>query len=88
MWRLVVNIMMMMIIRYGWHFPEMGKIVTENVPYAKAVKIMGMRTSCATSDFRSVITIIVMVMILMKMMLMIINATGNESQRDPFFTVP
>ena len=38
--------------RYGWHFPEMGKIVTENVPYAKAVKIMGMRTACATSDFR------------------------------------
>ena len=32
----------------------MGKIVTENVPYAKAVKIMGMRTSCAASDFRLV----------------------------------
>ena len=24
--------------RYGWHFPEMGKIVTENLAYAKAVR--------------------------------------------------
>lgn len=24
--------------RYGWHFPEMGKIVTENLAYAKAGK--------------------------------------------------
>ena len=23
--------------RYGWHFPEMGKIVTENLAYAKAL---------------------------------------------------
>eukprot|EP00292_Cryptomonas_paramecium_P004924 CAMPEP_0113706160 /NCGR_PEP_ID=MMETSP0038_2-20120614/27561_1 /TAXON_ID=2898 /ORGANISM="Cryptomonas paramecium" /LENGTH=513 /DNA_ID=CAMNT_0000631303 /DNA_START=125 /DNA_END=1667 /DNA_ORIENTATION=- /assembly_acc=CAM_ASM_000170 len=38
---------------YGWHFPEMGKIVTENVPYAKVVKIMGMRTNCANGDFSS-----------------------------------
>ncbi|GAA6035707.1 hypothetical protein JCM8097_004981, partial [Rhodosporidiobolus ruineniae] len=26
---------------YGWHFPEMGKIITENITYAKVVKAMG-----------------------------------------------
>ena len=31
---------------YGWHFPEMGKIVTENLAYAKVVRHMGLKT-CA-----------------------------------------
>lgn len=26
---------------YGWHFPEMGKIVTDNLAYAKVIKLMG-----------------------------------------------
>ena len=26
---------------YGWHFPELGKIVTDNVAFAKTVKLMG-----------------------------------------------
>ena len=26
---------------YGWHFPELGKIVTDNLAYAKTVKAMG-----------------------------------------------
>ena len=26
---------------FGWHFPEMGKIVTENLAYAKVIKAMG-----------------------------------------------
>jgi nucleolar protein 58 len=30
---------------YGWHFPEMGKIITENQTYAKVVKTMGASTS-------------------------------------------
>lgn len=28
---------------YGWHFPELGKIVTDNLAYAKTVKTMGRR---------------------------------------------
>jgi nucleolar protein 58 len=28
---------------YGWHFPELGKIVTDNIVYAKAVSKIGMR---------------------------------------------
>lgn len=26
---------------FGWHFPELGKIVTDNTAYAKVVKLMG-----------------------------------------------
>lgn len=26
---------------YGWHFPELSKIVTDNLAYAKTVKAMG-----------------------------------------------
>lgn len=40
---------------YGWHFPEMGKIVTENVPYAKVVKKMGMREQCVACDFADIL---------------------------------
>ena len=29
---------------YGWHFPELGKIVTDNVVFAQAVQLIGMRT--------------------------------------------
>eukprot|EP00913_Durusdinium_trenchii_P030379 g28456.t1 len=29
---------------YGWHFPEMGKIITENLAYAKVVRLMGLKT--------------------------------------------
>jgi nucleolar protein 58 len=28
---------------YGWHFPEMSKIVTDNLVYAKSIKLMGIK---------------------------------------------
>ncbi len=37
--------------RYGWHFPEMGKIVTDNIVYAKVARKMGFRTSAPDIDF-------------------------------------
>lgn len=40
---------------YGWHFPEMGKIIAENVPYARAVDLMGMRTNAKNLDFSSIL---------------------------------
>ncbi|GAA6049129.1 hypothetical protein JCM3770_003900 [Rhodotorula araucariae] len=40
---------------YGWHFPEMGKIITENLTYAKVVKAMGFRTNYSTCDFSHVL---------------------------------
>jgi len=36
---------------YGWHFPEMGKIVTENLAYAKVVKHMGLKVKAKDTDF-------------------------------------
>ena len=27
---------------YGWHFPEMAKIISDNVAYAKTIRLMGM----------------------------------------------
>lgn len=33
---------------YGWHFPELGKIISDNTAYAKAVILIGMRTNVKT----------------------------------------
>ena len=40
---------------YGWHFPEMGRIVNDNLAYAKVILQMGMRTSAATTDLAEVL---------------------------------
>jgi len=36
---------------YGWHFPEVGKILTDNLTYAKVVVKMGMRTNAKNIEF-------------------------------------
>lgn len=40
---------------YGWHFPELAKIVQDNIHYAKAVKLMGSRTNAADLDFSEIL---------------------------------
>lgn len=30
---------------YSWHFPELQKIITDNIAYSQAVKVIGMRTN-------------------------------------------
>ena len=40
--------------RYGWHFPEMAKVVSDNVAYAKCVRLMGSRDAAAETDFSAV----------------------------------
>jgi nucleolar protein 58 len=40
---------------YGWHFPEMGKIITDNVAYAKVIRAMGFRTNAQTTDFSEIL---------------------------------
>ncbi|XP_032413018.1 nucleolar protein 58 isoform X1 [Xiphophorus hellerii] len=35
---------------YGWHFPELGKVVTDNLAYCKTVRKVGDRTNVATTD--------------------------------------
>mmetsp|Transcript_15754 Transcript_15754/g.42305 ORF Transcript_15754/g.42305 Transcript_15754/m.42305 type:complete len:476 (+) Transcript_15754:53-1480(+) len=40
---------------YGWHFPEMMKIVPDNIMYAKTVQKMGFRTKCKSTDFSDIL---------------------------------
>ncbi|KAE8695454.1 Nucleolar protein 58 [Hibiscus syriacus] len=40
---------------YGWHFPELTKIVQDNILYAKAVKLMGDRANAAKLDFSEIL---------------------------------
>ncbi|RZB39807.1 nucleolar protein 58 [Asbolus verrucosus] len=40
---------------YGWHFPELGKIITDNVVFVKVVKIIGTRDNTANSDLSDVL---------------------------------
>ena len=28
---------------YGWHFPELGKVITANLAFVKTVELMGVR---------------------------------------------
>ncbi|KAB1202784.1 putative nucleolar protein 5-2 [Morella rubra] len=40
---------------YGWHFPELSKIVQDNILYAKTVKLMGDRVNAAKLDFSEIL---------------------------------
>ncbi|XP_069839403.1 nucleolar protein 58 [Dendropsophus ebraccatus] len=35
---------------YGWHFPELGKIITDNLAYCKCVRAVGDRVNFASFD--------------------------------------
>ena len=40
---------------YGWHFPEMGRIVNDNLAYARVILKMGMRSSAADADLAEIL---------------------------------
>ena len=40
---------------YGWHFPEMGRIVNDNVAYARVILGMGMRTNATNADLAEIL---------------------------------
>nr|XP_039271341.1 nucleolar protein 58-like [Styela clava] len=40
---------------YGWHFPELGKVVTDNLAFAKTVKKMGIRTEAINCDLSDIL---------------------------------
>ncbi|CAO2842073.1 unnamed protein product [Amaranthus hypochondriacus] len=40
---------------YGWHFPELAKIVQDNILYAKTVKLMGDRANAGQLDFSEIL---------------------------------
>ncbi|KAJ9149971.1 Nucleolar protein nop-58 [Pleurostoma richardsiae] len=35
---------------YGWHFPELGKILNDNLAYARVILSMGLRTNASQAD--------------------------------------
>ncbi|PVH32712.1 hypothetical protein PAHAL_9G466800 [Panicum hallii] len=41
---------------YGWHFLELTKIVTDNIQYAKVVKMMGNRANAVNLDFSEILS--------------------------------
>ena len=40
---------------YGWHFPEMGRIVNDNLAYARVILNMGMRTNATKADLAEIL---------------------------------
>ena len=40
---------------YGWHFPEMGRILNDNLAYARVILSMGMRTNAAKADLAEIL---------------------------------
>jgi nucleolar protein 58 len=40
---------------YGWHFPELAKILNDNIAYSKLVLKMGMRTNWETTDLAEIL---------------------------------
>ncbi|TVY25535.1 Nucleolar protein [Lachnellula hyalina] len=40
---------------YGWHFPEMGRIVNDNLAYSRIIMKVGMRTNCQNTDLADIL---------------------------------
>ncbi|CCF56651.1 hypothetical protein KAFR_0B03540 [Kazachstania africana CBS 2517] len=40
---------------YGWHFPELAKIVTDSVAYARIILTMGIRSKAAETDMSEIL---------------------------------
>jgi len=40
---------------YGWHFPEMGKIVNDNLAYSRIILKVGMRSSTSNTDLSDIL---------------------------------
>lgn len=40
---------------YGWHFPEMGRIVNDNLAYARIILKVGMRSNTSDTDLTDIL---------------------------------
>jgi len=40
---------------YGWHFPEMAKIINDNLAYARVVLAVGMRSNASSTDLSDIL---------------------------------
>ena len=50
------NYMMRLREWYGWHFPELSKIITDNLTYAKTVLHIGMKDQTKNTDLSEILT--------------------------------
>lgn len=40
---------------YGWHFPELSRVIPDNILYAKLVNHMGVRSNALSTDFSDIL---------------------------------
>ncbi|XP_018784188.1 PREDICTED: nucleolar protein 58 [Bactrocera latifrons] len=40
---------------YGWHFPELGKLITDNIAFVKTIKLVGTRENMAITDLSDIL---------------------------------
>merc|ERR1712088_32216 len=40
---------------YGWHFPELGKVITDNIAHIRTVQVMGTRENCKSTDLSDIL---------------------------------
>ena len=40
---------------YGWHFPEMARIINDNLAFARVILSMGFRTNASTTDLSDIL---------------------------------
>lgn len=40
---------------YGWHFPEMARIINDNLAYSRVILSVGMRSNCSTTDLSDIL---------------------------------
>merc|ERR1719233_2473503 len=40
---------------YGWHFPELGKIITDNLAFVRTIDLMGFRENAKATDMSEVL---------------------------------
>lgn len=45
----------MMLFRYGWHFPELSKLITDNIAFVKTVKLVGTRENMGATDLSDIL---------------------------------
>jgi len=40
---------------YSWHFPEVSKLIQDNISFIKVIKLMGMRENAKITDFSEIL---------------------------------
>lgn len=44
-----------MVNRYGWHFPELSKLITDNIAFVKTIRLVGTRENMANTDLSDIL---------------------------------